>query len=1615
MINSFNPLQASENIVRSYRNYLLSAFEFSSDLIQDGFAKALDSEFSLSRGPFLQVTPPYKRGKSLENLIRDGVLHPHFARLDSTLLDDGAPVLPLQRPLYEHQVESIEKVVKGKNLIVATGTGSGKTEAFLLPVINHLLREEEKGTLTEPGVRALLLYPMNALANDQVKRLRQLLTAFPKITFGRYIGDTRADTKTAREQYHAQYGEEPLENELVSREQIQQNPPHILITNFAMLEYLLLRPEDTSLFDGESGQYWKFIVLDEVHTYQGAQGGEIAMLLKRVRDRVHASRKSEIQYIGTSATIGDSQEKSVARRIELFGKGLFDEAFNVSSNVVESDVVSPQYENLLSAEPLWTSTSSEIENLTTALVEDTNATGKTAIIDAIKKLSSALDIKISSQYALNEQLGYLMLRDANYHKLTQYLRIGSAELPKLAHELFGSAERADLVRKFVDICTYARVPGEEINTLSARYHVMLRALEGLFACFSKNHRDGASRVFLERHEKCPICSDDGFESATFELAPCQQCGSHYIVGTRSGITDQRERISQAEVFNRELEYFSFAEDEAADIDDDELLVETSDEMADTYEVCLECGEIDESKLSCGHHPSSARRARVSRPKEVGLPLRTCINCSGRTTGQMVSRVQTGQDAPGAVIAAAIYQQLPPSNTSGAKALVGEGRKLLTFSDSRQDAAFFAPYLERTYSKTIQRNLIYRTLAKKSIPLQFNDLVQPIQQLATDYRVLNPLDSAESRRTEVSKWLCRELLATDRRLSVSGVGLIDIRPSIRPDMHAPSCLLSAGLSAKDALATMQFLLNTLREQAVMTIPDGVDIEDEIFSPRNVVVGMKEFSEKGILGWRPQVNKSNRRYSFFSKLRDVGALSTDPDEILQALWVNELRNPNSVWSTFLVTSRNRAGVDINQLDYARFEFAIVQPDEQLAQCVRCKQISWTNIANVCTRHQCSGSLKMTPPDAARKGGYRNQYQKSEPNGMSVEEHTGQLSNDYAAEVQYKFAEGQINVLSCSTTFELGVDLGEIQAVLMKNVPPSPANYVQRAGRAGRRLNSAALAITFAQRRSHDLYYFNSPDELVNGRVRAPQISTDNVRIQRRHLHSVALAAFARHVSSTGREWPKYVGEFFVTKLSGGPDVTLADEFRKWLESRPSDLDSALRRLFPDPAIDSELGISDWSWVALLYEFDDVRESGWMTRAAAEVVSELTELQNLIKEKQTELGALDILDKKGKAITALLMKLRNYYSTLFEKRLLDYLATRVVIPKYGFPVDVVEMDVWQSGNERSGKVELTRDLRIGILDFAPTAETVAAKRIWQSTGLRVPPNKALEPVKWAECADCGTFRREPREAEITQCPVCQSEKKKGGAMPAIKPTFGFYGTMSTAKPGEARPQRVGYVTSYFSDYEGVSPQFESEKIGKSVLETRTSRQGRITVLNRGPRGRGFDLCLSCGFAQLPKEKSKRTKSQSEIRTHTRPGIGGRECSSTTSIRYLAHEYLTDTIELVIPGINGDEDAWSVLSAILASTQHLGISANDVSGTVRAHGPGGKGKSLVIFDSVPGGAGYSRQIRESLPELLGRALQVVSQCECGEETSCYGCLKSYQNQARHDLLERRRALQVLESLGIK
>ncbi|HOE31548.1 MAG: DEAD/DEAH box helicase [Opitutaceae bacterium] len=336
---NFDPIDASRKIAERYRRYLRTMFYFRDPELRASFEKAL-GDWELVRGPYLEATPVYRKSRPVSEVLRELLgeeIDPGFAR--AAIAD---------RPLFSHQEEAIHRLSSGRNVVVATGTGSGKTEAYLLPILLHLLREQRVAGRSS-GVRALILYPMNALANDQRRRLREFHEILEqahspfRFTFGRYTGETPEHAGDERRKARQQLKlAEPRHGELILREEMREHPPDILLTNYSMLEYLLLRPKETPLFDDGRGATWRFLVLDEAHQYKGAKGMEIAMLLRRLKQRLReGGQKAGLQCIATSASLGGgaNDRKALADfATELFGEP-FEEEDILTGEVVPIEPV----------------------------------------------------------------------------------------------------------------------------------------------------------------------------------------------------------------------------------------------------------------------------------------------------------------------------------------------------------------------------------------------------------------------------------------------------------------------------------------------------------------------------------------------------------------------------------------------------------------------------------------------------------------------------------------------------------------------------------------------------------------------------------------------------------------------------------------------------------------------------------------------------------------------------------------------------------------------------------------------------------------------------------------------------------------------------------------------------------------------------------------------------------------------------------------------------------------------------------------------------------------------------------------------------------------------------
>ena len=1609
---SLNPLKATQSINQRYMRYLQTTFQINDADIAALFRTTIAGH-EFVKGPILEATPPFKKGCTLRQLIDEGILSPRFESLNQNLL-------PLDRPLYLHQERAIRRAVgEGQNLVVATGTGSGKTEIFVVTILNELFRQQESGLLN-PGVRALLLYPMNALVNDQLKRLRGLLRSCPEITFGRYTGETRERQLDAVEKYKKIHGSDPLPNEHISREKMRETPPHILLTNYAMLEYLLLRPRDNMFFDGECSKNWRFIVLDEAHTYTGAKGIEMAMLLRRLKDRVVQSEPGRLQCTATSATLGGGEEDYPA--VARFAAQLCSEEFGTE------DVISAEREEIPDTHG-WGSPDPTVyrtwRDILVASGQGVQALYESGLCHAVPQavLDEARRLAGGDAHTF---LFHVLEGDERLLRLRRHLAEGPDRFDEICRSLCdGTRTDTDTIVSLVEIAGMARPHPSATSLLSARYHLFVRAVEGAYLQFFPE-----KKLYLEPAKSVEVT---GHEYPIFELGTCRYCGAPYLLG-------KIERVGgQAFLRQNVLPYY---EDETpdqhfllasavfpeSDNEDDEVEIGTRAGIkGEQYILCGRCGSIDKATrvkpaCSCGNE-YQIPLIRISYP---GATLHKCPVCTHLSPGRpVVSRFVMGRDAIPSVLATAIYQELPdklegdqvdienqpvnpwaPVKASPVARRRGK-RNLLVFSDSRQDAAYFAPYLSQTYDKIARRSLIVRVIRENADRILKNqwrviDCARPLLEKVRDIGLL-PGYTPEERSREILRWLMYEFTSGSIQGSLEELGLCGFRP-IMPDGWVPPAPLLGEpwyLSEEETWVLFQVLLDSFRRRGALRFPDGISPEDDFFQPRNFQFYFRESGSSQrarILSWLPKSGYSNTRLDYLTRIAKRSTCSISDEDCrktLKGIWQFLTPGGDSIFSGYFIQDHLRKEGVGTLMDPKQWEITspLIDPGTQWYLCDRCRILTLYNIRGVCPTYRCEGTLHPVDPGELRgENHYRVLYTETEPVPMQAKEHTAQLSNEAATALQQDFLDGKVNVLSCSTTFELGVDVGELEVVFMRNMPPTAANYIQRAGRAGRRTDSTAFVTTFCQRRSHDLSYFKDPMPFVRGVIRPPYFEIQNEKIVKRHLFATAIAAFWRKYPDTFKD----VGGFFFNENLDVPAV-----LHTYLREHPADLGEALQRITP-AGLHTTINLGGWGFIEdLYYEGDDHPEMGLMTKAASTVREDVRGL----KEISNELYA------KGQRVDAIGYLIR----TIRARPIIDFLSTHNIIPKYGFPVDVVELQVLHA-SEEARSLDLQRDLKIALSEYAPGSQVVAAGSIWESKYIKRNPQRSWITYDYVICDTCHRYHRELSELrkEFVICEACKGDLRSSRHRGTfIIPEFGFMtGKSEPKRVSDKRPRKTYSTRAYFSGDCFAEKDLEVSLSGGVTLKAESASRGRLAIVNNG-NGQHFYVCERCGYA-IPGFEKIPNSHQSAF---------GKNCNGSFRSYDLGHEYLTDILKLEFVGYsNTDQNFWlSLLYALLDGlSTSLGVNRDDLDGVLYPGRDKLNEPALILFDSVPGGAGHVRRAiedEETLRSILNGAYQKVKACTCGAEqghASCYGCLRNYQNQFCHEKLDRRVVIDFFEGLGL-
>lgn len=1612
----FNPIKAADKIKRDYIRYLKTSFHTKDKGVNDQFASILEEK--ITRGPYVEISDSFLLGKSLSQLIEEGIASPLFADLEKGKPTNYRRVLPLHRSLFKHQENALVKASEGRSLVITTGTGSGKTESFFLPLLNELLREKAKGELKD-GVHALLIYPMNALANDQIKRIREILMYYPDISFGVYTGDTEEKESKGRDLYKQQHSDSqyeelrrPLPNEMVSREQIKRKPPHLLITNYVMLEYLLLRPADNWIFQTSD---LKFIILDEAHVYRGAAGMESAALYKKLLGRT----ASHPQFILTSATLGKRGESE--SDIAAFASSLTSTPFQ-SNDIIYGERRNTKTEkSAFVPEEIWSE-----------------------LVDAKREDYERIFVKHGQKYddaiTPEENLYQLCALSNLYHRLRQVYR-HPIEISHLVKELNETEQR---VFDFLQVCSLTADGGFPL--IDVRYHFFVRALEGAYLSLGKHHK-----LYLDKK------SEDENGGSVFEIARCTRCADLAIMGRIKSDGEGRKTLdfpieSAYRQPNNESAFSYYrivdGEDETENDPDDSIEsvdltgdFEIEDEQKEalppknqkTYWLCPHCraiSEVNDGKPRCGHPETDMVKIENSKNSN-------CPHCSkGKYAGFYV-----GLDGATSVLGQALFESLPSKTVlrdirvkdgGTKKRLVEIGKQFICFSDSRSAAAYFACYEDQTYTTIIAR----RQLTKYLESIKDNLIKHPIDYASLDYHAKELAAFFKDKRSFIETvgedytnaddeaitmnmaWmiLLDQLVGSDRKNFLQPMGIfkyvyLGIDGKMMQDIRK-----KFGISISD-----ERLYNLLSELAFSFPSSGaVQWEDKKLDPVTSDYVFRSGVQATMVKQKALKNSINVK-SFLAQNREGKSDEFYPNKrarlVMNALSINANAANDFLGYVFdqYFTNQQRPYHAVP----ARKSDGFVMPTSAFAiavkgmkeakwyQCDICGKISLFDSDGRCNVKNCPGHLRpIESPENSFKDNYYYQiYHGDYPRKLIIKEHTAQLSRKTGSNYQNAFTSGAINALSCSTTFEMGVDLGSLQTVFLRDIPPTPANYIQRAGRAGRSKDSAAFALTYAKLSSHDFHYFENPLDMIEGRIQPPIVKTDNEKILYRHVNSVVIGYFLREKCYDEKIT---LLDFFVQN-----NGKMYEEFCDLIRQKYNSLVNLLARSFNAEAI-QRFHISDYDasfksgWTEAL-----LGDSGNLTGARDEFLANEQSLKSLYQEKASAALEMDMADIES------MKKIHLKYQAYVHKKFIDFLVDKNILPKYGFPVDTVELET------DDPDITLSRDLSRAIGDYAPGATVIANGKQYRSRYIKPiyrHGEAALSDGYLVFCHECHSPNFFLTKEEIRTCRYCGHALDPINAFDSIQPTNGMKAEpagphLKNARINLTKPQR-SYTSDYYYCGKHGEDSVKQFSIGDEEITIITTENDKIMVTTN--ENDPFYVCPSCGYALSKNDQVKEKKVKNAILTGAPTVVkshcdaNGKNCQCTIlERRILTHSFNTDIIQLAfnnryLTRDDAESKKYSVLYALLAaSAKALDIEESDIAGCCLPATEYGSNVRFVFFDTAAGGAGNVKRIADKLPEIIELACAKMEKCHC--DSACYSCLKNYANQLHHEQLNRKLALDFL------
>lgn len=1609
--------------------------------------------------------------QTMQSLAGGSLLHADLARVMATppksLFDDYA--FPKDRHPFKHQLSAWEILNKPEkqSLVVTSGTGSGKTECFLVPVLNQLAKEIDAGESLE-GVRALFVYPLNALINSQQNRLDAWTDGFNgKIRHCLYTGALEKERPARCREYQGQ---------VIDRKTLRESPPQILVTNATMLEYMLIRKEDAPILDKSSGKL-RWIILDEAHTHIGSQAAEMALLLRRTMLAFNV-KAQDVRFIATSATFG-SDEKT----IESLRNFLAD----IGGITPEQVHVVQGYRTV----PI-------LKKITPNSTLDTP--------EAIFQIESDKEISALRYQHLENSPVARQLRDI----FTPENQTKPRSLKELAR--ITGLNRSNLLA-WLDVMSGTKNE-EQLTFLPLRAHIFHNVISTMRACVDAKCAHKSETALA--HENWP------FGMVYFEDRTRCNCGAPLmpiVSCTECNETLLKAAINGSQLIDPSIKLLDeFVLDDKSD---DEDIEEKGSSGNSNQEIIITGRFVKDS------YPETLSRENhkfgFSIPKEQAIELNVfhstqideCPCCGSKSNSSSLFRyAQIGAPSTLSTVISTALEFCPTDANPTDKPF--QGRKLISFTDSRQGTARIAVKVQQDAEHNRVRGLIYRHLLR-SKPKQIltNEELIDLKELRLlkEENSLSPRDernlarlekdyalsignaelNAEtmvsflSETKEFQQWilyyytsisteiqdstsLANRLLAREffrrpkRAKSLETLGLVQITyPKLKQITSTPMGWPSDLASWQDYLKNLLDFF--VRQQTAIDIPKiwlnlfGLKIRTRsIIAPTNDNSPKEKLGDIYITHWPSISNKAQQsravlllckafkwsteenRDKIDSILRDAwealvhkaGLLTSFDNGYKIVLKDFSFKVPESVYlcpitrrfidTPFMGLSPYTPRTDRN-MEVKVTPYKIPHPPEELLHISGEKGIiairDWANNQPEIQQLR-QENLWSDISDTIIEGG----------NYFRCAEHSAQQPKSKLDRYEKEFKENKLNLLSCSTTMEMGVDIGGINTVAMNNVPPHPANYLQRAGRAGRRREGRAVAVTVCKNTPHDQAVFNNPLWAFNTPMHMPKVSLQSPDLVQRHINAWLLSYWLKQEIKAEQIKSMTSGAFF---LKENGELSLSEIFISWCNHRSFEINNVKEAVHEITRRSVLASISQRKLFQNTFESLEKIKNDW------------SKDYEIIEAQRKRIN-----DKKSAAYRALDAQLKR----IEGEYLLSELADQRFLPGYGFPTDIVSFDnshikdfkikkESREDNRARYRDLASRDRITGLREYSPGSELVMDGLVYKSAGITLnwhaPASeegiKELQLFKKAwRCSHCGSSGTTHNPDLNLDCDYCGLPIESKHTSKYIVPAgfaVDFYGEephndithldyIPVEKPWLNIPSNWIYLAN--------------SRIG----QFRTSQRAELFHYSSGRNSKGFAICLECGRAEpmlsspdLDKDvpsnekylpitfRSKNTHKRLRGGKSDDPENKGNICSGSNNSWkiqqsiHLGHDSLTDALELILRNPNNGEwlndriTSYSIAVALReAIAAELGIQSEELgcdSQEIKINNS--KSHAIRVFDLRSGG--YTTQAATLINErsLWERVIKRLDSCGCKQ--SCQRCLLSFDTRFDADNLNRHKALE--------